>query len=138
MCDCVQVREYVRDVVEAAVDTARRTVDAREMAAMPRLACLLYNLSALLSPRNKYIFTEKPILQLKSKLRNAWGQQKRRFYIGNMFLNNHNILAVVIPSKVQPSMSNEENAPHSFKHSIHSLQHRSYLVQSRTRHLAQA
>ncbi|DBA87288.1 hypothetical protein WJX77_005794 [Trebouxia sp. C0004] len=30
------VREYVRDVVEAAVDTARRTVDAREMAAMPR------------------------------------------------------------------------------------------------------
>ncbi len=32
----MQVREYVRDVVEAAVDTARRTVDAREMAAMPR------------------------------------------------------------------------------------------------------
>ncbi|KAL0027397.1 hypothetical protein WJX79_008379 [Trebouxia sp. C0005] len=30
------VREYVRDAVEAAVDTARRTVDAREMAAMPR------------------------------------------------------------------------------------------------------
>lgn len=38
MCVCVpiQVREYVRDTVEAAVDTARRTVDAREMAAMPR------------------------------------------------------------------------------------------------------
>ena len=30
------MREYVRDIVEAAVDTARRTVDAREMAAMPR------------------------------------------------------------------------------------------------------
>ncbi|KAL3153090.1 Heat shock 70 kDa protein A [Trebouxia sp. C0009 RCD-2024] len=30
------VLEYVRDTVEAAVDTARRTVDAREMAAMPR------------------------------------------------------------------------------------------------------
>ena len=39
---CVeQVREFVRDVVEAAVDTARRTVDAREMAAMPRLVLLL-------------------------------------------------------------------------------------------------
>ena len=29
------------------MDTARRTVDAREMAAMPRSACLLYNLTAL-------------------------------------------------------------------------------------------
>ena len=36
---CEQVQEYVRDVVEASVDTARRTVDAREMAAMPRSAC---------------------------------------------------------------------------------------------------
>lgn len=31
-----QARQYVRERVAAAVEAARRTVDAREMAAMPR------------------------------------------------------------------------------------------------------
>ena len=38
---CLQVHEYVRPKVEAAVDAARRVVDSREMASMPRQACLL-------------------------------------------------------------------------------------------------
>ena len=36
--DLAQVREYVRDKVEASLETARRNVDAQEMAAMPRYA----------------------------------------------------------------------------------------------------
>ena len=35
----LQVREYVRDKVEASLETARRNVDAQEMAAMPRCVC---------------------------------------------------------------------------------------------------
>ncbi len=71
----VQVREYVRDVVEAAVDTARRTVDAREMAAMPRLACLPAAQShSSFQSQNVCIFTALFILQWRSKLRNARGE----------------------------------------------------------------
>ena len=40
-CSCLQVHEYVRPKVEAAVDAARRVVDSREMASMPRQARLL-------------------------------------------------------------------------------------------------
>ncbi len=44
MCVCVQARHFVREKVEAALESARRAIDAQEMACLPRYIshCLLW------------------------------------------------------------------------------------------------
>jgi len=91
----VQVREYVRDVVEAAVDTARRTVDAREMAAMPRLACLLYNLTALFSPKTCMVLQTRP--SYSGNLNSEVPEDSKNAFLHREYvLDNHNVLVVAL------------------------------------------